>query len=210
MGNRAIYQIKEAGEWSYFTAHYGANALTPLLRLAQAMEEQEKDPGRSIAQVFGLLDYEGNCHSARLRDGDMVFCPVTEEELEACQKRYVSHSDFEMRITLDLDGNQCLLEYNPNCPWYRSMGSYSIDIDAGLENVRRLQEYGENQGITDFYELLAIYHNSTGLAEKLEDARGSMGLSGYTDSPQAGEQRLRYREMQEREVQERGWEDMER
>ena len=94
--------------------------------------------------------------------------------------------------------------------WYRTMGSYSIDLDKGLENVRRLLEYGEKHGITDFNELLAVYNNSTGLAEKLEDARGSMQLSEYLDSPQAEEQRCRYREMLEQEEPENGQEEMER
>lgn len=83
------------------------------------------------------------------------------------------------------------------------MGSYSIDLDKGMENVRRLLEYGEKHGITDFNELLAVYNNSTGLAEKLEDARGSMQLSEYLDSPQAEEQCCRYREMLEQEEMER-------
>ena len=69
---------------------------------------------------------------------------------------------------------------------------------------------GEKNGITDFNELLAVYHNSTGLTEKLEDARASMRLSEYLDSPQAEEQRHRYREMLEQEEPESGQEEMER
>ena len=70
--------------------------------------------------------------------------------------------------------------------------------------------YGQEQGITDFNRLLAVYHNSTGLGEKLEDARGNMRLSEYLDSPQAEEQRRRYREMLEQEEPENGEEEMER
>lgn len=88
------------------------------------------------------------------------------------------------------------------------MGSYSIDIDKGVENVKRLLEYGEKHGITEFNELLAVYHNSTGLAEKLEDARAGMWLSEYLESPQAEEQRRRYREMLEREEPESGQEEL--
>ena len=40
MGNRAIYQIIENRESHLFTAHNGANARSPLLRLAQAKESQ--------------------------------------------------------------------------------------------------------------------------------------------------------------------------
>ena len=123
---------------------------------------------------------------------------------------YAKGRQLEMWITLDVEENQCILEYNPNCPWYRTMGSYSIDLDKGLENVRRLLEYGQEQGITDFNRLLAVYHNSTGLGEKLEDARGNMRLSEYLDSPQAEEQRRRYREMLEQEEPENGEEEMER
>ena len=47
-------------------------------------------------------------------------------------------------------------------------------------------------------------------SKKLEDARTSMWLSEYLDSPQAQEQRRRYREMMEREEPESGQEEMER
>ena len=72
------------------------------------------------------------------------------------------------------------------------MGTYSIDLDAGLKNVRRLLEYGKEQGITDFYKLLAIYQDSTGIGRRLEDSRGSMRL-------QAAETRQNYRAMFQRQ-----------
>lgn len=146
----------------------------------------------------------------RLPDGDMFFAGIEPGEVTVYEDAYAKGRQLEMWITLDVEENQCILEYNPNCPWYRTMGSYSIDLDKGLENVRRLLEYGQEQGITDFNRLLAVYHNSTGLGEKLEDARGNMRLSEYLDSPQAEEQRRRYREMLEQEEPENGEEEMER
>ena len=140
----------------------------------------------------------------------MFFAWIEPGEVDAYEDAYAKGRQLEMWITLDVEENQCILEYNPNCPWYQTMGSYSIDLDKGLENVRRLLEYGEEQGITDFNRLLAVYHNSTGLGEKLEDARASMQLSEYLESPQAEEQHRRYRELLEREEPESGQEEMER
>lgn len=211
MGNRAVYCLKEAGKETHFYAHYGANSLSPLLRLWQAMEIQKQLPGNpALAHIFGHLDYDGGYQEGRLPDGDMFFARIEPGEVGAYEDAYAKGKQLEMWITLDVEENQCILEYNPNCPWYHAMGSYSIDIDKGLENVRRLLEYGEKNGITDFNELLAVYHNSTGLTEKLEDARASMRLSEYLDSPQAEEQRHRYREMLEQEEPESGQEEMER
>ena len=211
MGNRAVYCLKEDRKETYFYAHYGANSLSPLLRLWQAVEIQKQLPEyQSLAHIFEHLDYDGGYQEERLPDGEMFFAGIEQGEVQAYKDTYARGSQLEMWITLDVEENQCILEYNPNCPWYRTMGSYSIDLDKGLENVRRLLEYGEKHGITEFNELLAVYHNSTGLTEKLEDARASMRLSEYLDSPQAEEQRHRYREMLEQEEPESGQEEMER
>ncbi len=211
MGNRAVYELKENGKETHFYAHYGANSLSPLLRLWQAMEIQKQLPGKqSLAHIFEHLDYDGGYQEERLPDGEMFFARIEPGEVGAYEDTYAKGRHLEMWITLDVEENQCILEYNPNCPWYQTKGSYSIDIDKGLENVRRLLEYGEEQGITDFNSLLAVYHNSTGLGEKLEDARASMQLSEYLESPQAEEQRRRYREMLEREELKSGQEEMER
>ena len=211
MGNRAVYCLKEDGKETHFYAHYGANSLSPLLRLWQAMESQKQLPGNpGLAHIFEHLDYDGGYQEERLPDGEMFFARIEPGEVGAYEVAYAKGRQLEMWITLDMEENQCILEYNPNCPWYRTMGSYSIDLDKGMENVRRLLEYGEGHGIKDFNELLAIYQNSTGLAEKLEDARSNMRLSEYMDSPQAEEQRRRYQEVLEREMPGSGQEEMER
>lgn len=211
MGNRAVYCLKEDRKETHFYTHYGANSLSPLLRLWQAMEIQKQLPGnQSLAYIFEHLDDTGRYQEERLPDENMFLTRIQPGEVGNYEDIYKKGSQLEIWITLDVDENQCILDYNPNCPWYHTMGSYSIDLDKGVENVRRLLEYGEKNRITDFNELLAIYHHSTGLAEKLEDARGSMRLSEYLDSPQAEEQRRRYREMLAREEPESRQEEMER
>ena len=211
MGNRAVYCLKEDRKETHFYTHYGANSLSPLLRLWQAMEIQKQLPGnQSLAYIFEHLDDTGRYQEERLPAEDMFLTRIQPGEVGNYEDIYKKGSQLEIWITLDVDENRCILDYNPNCPWYHTMGSYSIDLDKGVENVRRLLEYGEENHITDFNELLAIYHHSTGLAEKLEDARGSMRLSEYLDSPQAEEQRRRYREMLAREEPESGQEEMER
>lgn len=193
MGARAIYCLAGGNTRAYFYAHNGANALSPLLRLAQALEIREELPGgQSVAHIFEHLDYNGKYQPERLGDADMFFWCIPSKEVAAYWDNYNSKGSLEMWVTLDLDRNLCTLEYNPNCPCYRTMGTFSIDIDVGLENVRQLLEYGEGHGITDFGRLLAIYHNSTGLGEHLEAARGSMRIQELLDSSWAKEARQRY------------------
>lgn len=209
MGNRAIYQIIENGESHIFTAHNGANALSPLLRLAQAKEVQTAaDEPQSLSHIFSHLGDDGQYHNPRLPDEDMFCDPVEPEQSQKLQERYKKHSDYEMHITLDLDHDNCNLSYNPNCPWYRTMGSLSISLTDGLTNVEKLLEHGERQNITDFYKLLAIYHRSTGLDDLLENARADMRVAEYLDSPEAAEQRQRYRDLAERQAEPEG-EEME-
>lgn len=193
MGNRAIYSLKEDSTVTCFFAHYGANALSPLLRLSQAMEIQRSLPEKqTIAYIFEHLDYDGIYQAKRLTDADMFFERIRPEKVKIYQNSYKNGSELEMWITLDLDKKECLLDYNPNCRCYRTMGSFSIGLDAGLENVHRLMEYGEKHGITDFYQLLSVYHRSTGLINNLESSYGSMRLDEYLRSPQSKEKRCGY------------------
>ncbi|MBE6829474.1 MAG: hypothetical protein E7519_04620 [Ruminococcaceae bacterium] len=202
MSNPAIYIIRESGENYFFSAYYGANALSPLLRLSQAKEVQETLPEHlPISHVFEYLDYDGNYRNPRLYDADMFCNRIPTDEMPQYNKDFAEHGNFQMRMTFDLDQNCFMMEYNPNCPWYRTMGSFSIDLDTGLENVCKLLEYAEKKGISDFGGLLTIYQRSTGLEDKLEYARGYMRFEEYLDSPQAKEDRRRYRELVDRQAQ---------
>lgn len=211
MGNRAVYCLVEDGSQAYFYAHYGANALSPFLRLSQALKAQKELPEKqTVAEVLGNLDYNGVYQGNRLDNADMFFQNIEPEEAGEYRKNYYSSGILEMWVTLDLDQNCCTLEYNPNCPCYCTMGTYSVDLDTGLKNVRRLLEYGREQGITDFYKLLAIYQNSMGLGERLEDSRGSMRLQALLKSPWAAETQQNYQAMlQRQESAEEGQEEME-
>ncbi len=64
-----------------------------------------------------------------------------------------------------------------------------------MANVQKLLAHAEQRGITDFGRLLTIYHRSTGLEDKLESARGYMRFEEYLESPQAQEDRERYRRL---------------
>lgn len=196
MGNRAIYIIQENGEATGFSVYYGANALSPLLRLYQAKEIQRALPKpQTITHILEHLDYDGRYQNPRLADEDMFAARLTPGELRSCNEAYKKGGLIEMRILFELDQNGFQMEYNPNCPWYRTMGSFSIDLDTGLENVQKLLAHAEKRGITEFGRLLSIYQNSTGLAEKLEDSRGAIGVEEYLNSPQAQEDRERYRRL---------------
>ena len=201
MGNRAIFLLHEQGESHYFTAHHGANALSPLLRLTQAKQLQEQLPqSQSIAHIFEHLDYDGKYQPERLQDSDMFFQAISLPEMKVCLSDFQNRSNFEMRFIIDLDRNDFQMTYNPNCPWYRTMGSFTIDLDVGIDNVKKLLAHAEEWNIKDFGRLLTIYENSTGLADKLESARGYMRFEEYLDSPQAEEDRRRYRELIDRQA----------
>lgn len=196
MGNQAIYLIHEKGKTTGFAAHYGANALSPLWRMLEAQQLQfELGPHLSITHLFEHLDYEGNYQNPRLADEDMFCRRIPDSELSSYNEAYKKGSLYEMRVLFELDKNGLQMEYNPNCPWYRTMGCFSIDLDVGLENVRTLLAHAKQYNITDFGRLVTIYQNSTGITEKLESARSAMRVEEYMDSPQAEEDRRRYRAM---------------
>jgi hypothetical protein len=201
MGNRAIFLLHEQGESYYFTAHHGANALSPLLRLTQAKQLQEQLPQpQSVAHIFEHLDYDGKYQPERLQDSDMFFQAISLPEMKVCLNDFQNRSNFEMRFIIDLDRNDFQMTYNPNCPWYRTMGSFTIDLEVGIDNVKKLLAHAEDRNIKDFGRLLTIYENSTGLADKLESARGYMRFEEYLDSPQAEADRRRYRELIDRQA----------
>ncbi len=201
MGNRAVFLLHEQGESHYFTSHHGANALSPLLRLTQAKQLQEQLPQpQSIAHIFEHLDYDGKYQPERLQDSDMFFQTLSLPEMKVCLNDFQNRSNFEMRFIIDIDRNDFQMTYNPNCPWYRTMGSFTIDLDVGIDNVKKLLAHAEERNIKDFGRLLTIYENSTGLADKLESARGYMRFEEYLDSPQAEEDRRRYRELIDRQA----------
>lgn len=193
MGNRAIYIIWKKGETNSFYCHYGANALSPLLRMLQVQELQKifTQP-QSVGHVFEHLDFFGKYQNPRLDDADMFCERISPTEMPKYNKSYATHSEIEMCMLIDPDQNCFMMEYNPNCLWYHTMGSFSIDLDVELYNVQKLLVYAEERGITDFGRLLATYHRSTGLEDKLEYARGYMRFEEHLNSPQAQEDRERY------------------
>lgn len=102
MGNRAIFILHENDKNYHFTAHHGANALSPLLRLYQAKELQQGMPEQSIAHIFEHLDYGGKYQPERLPYEDMFFLPLTLPEVKACLADFDTHSSYEMRFIIDL------------------------------------------------------------------------------------------------------------
>lgn len=201
MGNRAIYHIYENGKNYVFIAHNGADALSPLLRLAQAKAIQSQfNQAIPISDIFNYLGVDGQYHNPRLPEYDMFFIMVESEQYRVLQDNYNQHNGYEMYITLDLEHDNCILSYNPNCLWYHTMRSLSISLTDGLQNVEKLLAYSEKQGITDFYELLAIYNHSTGLDEMMENARSYMRLAEYLEFPQAEESRQYCQKLIEQQI----------
>jgi len=203
MGQRAIYVITEDGKNNSFFAFWGANALSPLLRLLQAKEIQEQLPERqSIAHIFEHLDYGGVYVNPRHDNPADMFCdPIADVDLSDRHNISGRHnvfgnsSEIEMLVRLDLDGNNCLLEYNRNCPWYTSMNNYIIPIDTGLRIVEKLLMIAEEQGIDSFGQLLYVYNKATGIDKALENARASQRLDEYLNSDEVKADRERFLSM---------------
>lgn len=178
MGHRALYRLVEQNSNAYFYAYWGANALSPLIRLQQAREIQAQIPDKqSLAHIFEHLDYNGRYVNPRANDPDMFCKRIPKEAIRDYIKGFEEKSELEMRITLDPDNNNCLLEYNRQC--YRGLGSFSIPLDTGLENVKKLLKATEEKGIDDFYRLLDIYHRATGLYTALEASKAQMDFEEH-------------------------------
>ncbi len=171
MGSRAIYSVFEKGEASYFYAHHGANALSPLMKVAQANAIQQTMSDKSISHILEHLDYNGEYASPSTDSADLFFDKLDILEANDMMKDFSSGSHIEMHITLDLDSNDCVLDYNKNCPWYAAMDTHAIPIDVGLNNVTKLVDYAEQNNVSSFGELLQIYHRATGLETELDYSR---------------------------------------
>lgn len=174
MSSKAIYHITEKDRETWLFAHYGANALSPLLRLAQAQEIAEQMPDApGIGHIFAHLSYDGKYMFPRLPDEDMFCAVIPADKLAEYNRLFRRTMEIDMRITLDIPQNKCLLEFNYNAPSFRLMDNYSIPIDVGLDNVVKLCKAAEEQGITDFGRLCSLYYRATGLEAALDGARAN-------------------------------------
>jgi len=194
VGQRAIYVITEDGKSNSFFAFWGANALSPLLRLLQAKEIQEQLPERqSIAHIFEHLDYGGVYVIPRHDNPADMFCDtIADVDISGRHNVFGNSSEIEMLVRLDLDGNNCLLEYNRNCPWYAAMDNYSIPLDVGLRNVEKLLSIAAENEIDEFGQLLYIYNKATGLDKAMENSRASQRVDEYLNSDEAKADRERF------------------
>lgn len=181
MGHRALYRVVEQKGEAYFYTHWGGNALSPLLKLQQAKEIQAQMADKqSLTHIFEHLDYNGCYVNPRVNGSDMFCERIPKAEIKDYNKTFENHRRLEMRITLDLDNASCLLEYNKYC--YRGMGSYSILLDTGLDNVTKLLKAAGEKGIEDFYKLLDIYHRATGLYTALQASKEQADFEDYATS----------------------------
>lgn len=208
MGQRAIYNLVENGKNNYFNAHYGATSLSPLLRLLQTKDiQQQMVEPTLLSHILEHLDYEAQYQNPRLDDANMFCNRIDEIDISKHIDWFNKGSDIEMRITMNLDDNSCLMEYNRNCPWYRTMGSYSIPLDLGLQNVEKLLHHAEEKGIENFGALFTIYQNSIGIADAIANSRASTHLDTYMKSPEAEEHRISLRAMTENQQEENDMEE---
>lgn len=191
MGNHAIYSVMEHGKTEHYYSQWGANALSPMLRLQQSREISEQI-GEPINHILAHLGRDGSYQNPRLENADMFCDPIVFDETEPREG-----SGIEMFITLDLDNEKYLLDYNESFPPYISMGKYEIPIEVGMKTLRATLDHAENNGIDSFAELVNLYHQATGLDKALERSRGDYEVQKLLDSPEAEQMREKYAEIQE-------------
>lgn len=197
MSSKAIYHIIEKDRDTWLYAVYGANALSPLLRLAQAQEiaEQMTDaPG--IGHIFAHLTYDGKYTFPRLPEEDMFCTPIPADKLAEYNRMFRRTMEIDMRITLDIPQNKNLLEFNYNAPSFRLMDNYAIPIDVGLDNVAGLCKAAGEQGINDFDHLCSLYYRATGLEAALAGARANHEVEQLYTSEARAEAAARLRELE--------------
>lgn len=199
MGNRAIYTIVEEGKSEHFYAHNGANALSPVMRLQQAMEIQAEIPN-TISHIFQHLSRAGEYQNPPLDSADMFCYSVPFDPNESRVGKGI-----EMYITINLDEKKYVLDFNEHYPMYISMGSYEIPLEVGLDSLNKVFDYANQEGIQDFYEVLKLYNDGTGISNAMEHSKQNQKEQDFLDSPEAENMRNKLKSMMSRDLlEERG------
>lgn len=193
MGNRAIYTLIENGEPEHFYSPWGANALSPVLRLRQAQEIQEEIK-KPLTHILAHLTYDGEYQNP-VKNSDNLFLSAIAFDPSEPRKE----SGIEMYITLDLDQKMYTLDFNREYPPYMSMDKYQIPIEVGMKGLDKLLEYGEKNNKNSFGELLEIYNQMTGLSKAFAKSRADENFINLLNSPESEEMRAKYNRILEEE-----------
>lgn len=183
MSQQALYCIVENGRENWFHAQWGANSLSPLLRLQQAYELREKIPEHpSIAEIFEHLTMDGE-YREPLPPQEELFCtPVIDFLLPHYEETYRNTKEIEMKVRLDLDNNLCRMEFHPSL---LLMEEYTVPIDEGLNNVKLLFASAEQKGLYGFNEIYSLYLKATGLDEAYKQAKETQAAISSVPEAQA-------------------------
>jgi hypothetical protein len=166
VGHRGILKVTENNKTTGYYTHWGAGTVfSGFYRLKNAFDIKENQyPEKSISEIFGHLSYNGEYLETE-DVTELVFEPLTPEETESEDKDFNTHGMLEMRVTLNLDENHALVEYNRF--YHPGMGSFTIPIDHALHNVNLTISYAEERGITDFFEAAKIFEKGSGVYDLL-------------------------------------------
>lgn len=177
MSQQALYCIVERGRESWFHAQWGANSLSPLLRLQQAYELQAQIPEHpAIAEIFEHLTTDGE-YREPLPPQEELFCtPVIDFLLPQYEKTYRDTQEIEMKVRLDLDNNLCRMEFHP----FLLMEEYAVPIDEGLNNVKLLFASAEQKGLYGYTDIYNLYLKATGLDEAYNRAKEARAAASPT------------------------------
>ena len=164
MSQQALYCIIEQGREQWFHAQWGANELSPLMRLQQAYELQAQIPEHpGITNIFEHLTRYGEYKDPPAPPEELFCTPIIDFLVDEYQKNYEADKEIEMRVTLDLDNNTCRIEYNRKV--FPLLEDHTLPIDEGLKNVKLLFASAEEKGLFGFSEVYDLYLKVTGLDE---------------------------------------------
>lgn len=162
MSQQALYHIIEQGRDQWFHAQWGANELSPLMRLQQAYELQSQIPEHpSIINIFEHLTRFGEYREPLAPQEDLFCTPIIDFLVDEYQKSYETTNEIEMRVTLDLDNDACRIEYNRKA--LPLLEDHTLSINEGLKNVKLLFASAEEKGLYGFGDVYDLYLKVVGL-----------------------------------------------
>lgn len=170
ISSQAIYTIIENGETTHLYSHWGANSLTPMVRLQEALNIQMEN-NKSITDIFAHLSSEGSYLDDK-KAVDSIFqkLELTESDFEELKKE--PNSLTEMFVTLDIDNQEYTQSYNRNyAPYaYMERANFRSTFEVGLKNMQTIMDYSEKLEFSDFWDAVNYLDEKTGVGKFLKDS----------------------------------------
>lgn len=170
MGHRGLYRIMENGMTTYFYSHWGAGSVfSALYRLQNALDiKEEQYPEKSIANILAHLGYDGSYIEDGSETCNLFMEILSKKEARLSNRDFIERSYLEVRITLNIDTNTALFEFNKQ--YHKNLGNYYLPINEGLHNIKLTIDYAERNGIEEYSEIVKYFEENSGIGDILESA----------------------------------------